>query len=504
MTMFTAAIADVSWIVWVIALPLAAATAVFVSRSKTAWLGVTASCAVMGCVAGLTWQVWQRGPLRYQVGGWGPPLGIDLYADGLSVCMLLFTAVIGAAVGVYATGYFADRGETDGWSPPEARHADFWALWLFLWAALNALFLSGDVFNLYVTLELVTLSAVGLVTLARTTAAIAAALRYLLAALVGSLLYLLGVALLYAAYGVLDVASLGSAMTPGAVSATAVSLMAVGLALKSALFPMHFWLPPAHASAPAPVSAVLSGLVVTASFYLLLRLWFDAFPAVVSANAGTVFAALGAGAIAWGSLQAIFAPGLKALIAYSTVAQLGYLFLVFELAVAGERSTAWTGGILFALAHGCAKASMFLAAGSILHVAGHDRIAELGGIGRRLPVTFFTVALASVTLMGLPPSGAFVAKWMLLQAALDGGRLWLAVIILAGGLLAAGYLFRILGQAFTPSATETALRVPRRMEWPALVLAVLALSLGLVTAPVMNLLQVVTPRSDDVPVVAGP
>jgi formate hydrogenlyase subunit 3/multisubunit Na+/H+ antiporter MnhD subunit len=391
------------------------------------------------------------------------------------------TAVIGVFVSVYAIGYFADR------------RSDFWPLWFFLWGGLNALFLSGDVFNLYVTLELITLAAVGLVTLAGHATAIAAALRYLLAALLGSLLYLIGVALLYASYGTLDVASLGRAMTPGTVSAAAAALMIVGLAVKTGLFPFHFWLPPAHANAPAPVSAVLSALVVKASFYVVLRLWFEAFPAVVSSSAGQFLAILGSAAILWGSLQAFVAPRLKTLVAYSTVAQLGYLFLVFALAIPGETATAWSGGIVFAISHGCAKASMFLAAGSILRVAGHDRIAELDGVGRRLPVTFFSMALASVTLMGLPPSGAFVAKWMLLEAAVESGQAWLALIILAGGLLAAGYLFPILARAFRPHTMEAPLFVPRRMEVAALALAVIALSLGFFTAPLLALLQAAGP-----------
>jgi multicomponent Na+:H+ antiporter subunit D len=490
MNLSTAAIADVPWAVWAIVLPLAAATAAFVCRRHLAWLGVVTSLTVSATVIGLTWQVWQFGPWRYSVGGWGAPLGIDLYADGLSVLMLLMTAIIGVCVSVYAVGYFADRSAKAN-DELGALHRDyFWPLWLFLWAALNALFLSGDIFNLYVTLELITLSAVGLVTLACSPMANAAALRYLLAALAGSLLYLLGVALLYASYGMLDIASLGRAMIPGNVSAAAIALMTVGLALKTALFPLHFWLPPAHANAPAPVSAVLSALVVKASFYLLLRLWFDAFPAVITLNAGYLLGILGAAAIMWGSAQALVARRLKTLVAYSTVAQLGYLFLVFALATPGVTSTAWSGGALFAISHGCAKASMFLAVGNIQHAAGHDRIAEMDGIGRRLPLTLFTVALASVSLMGLPPSGAFVAKWVLLEAALETGHPWLAVVILVGGLLAAGYLFRILGQAFTPSATEATLFVPRSMEGAALALAVVALSLGLFSAPLLDLLHV--------------
>lgn len=475
---FAAGLGALPWAAWAVALPLAAATAVWLARRLPASLGVTLSLVMAGVVAALGWQVWTLGPQRHAVGGWGAPLGIDLYADGLSVVMLAMTAAIGVAVTVYAGSYF------------EGTASLFWPLWFFLWAALNALFLSGDVFNLYVTLELVTLAAVGLVTLAGGTTAASAALRYLLAALLGSLLYLLGVAVLYAVHGTLDVASLGRVIAPGAMATVALSAITIGLALKSALFPLHFWLPGAHASAPAPVSALLSGLVVKASFYLLLRLWFDAFPAAVSAGGGTLVALLGAGAIVWGSIQAIAARRLKELVAYSTVAQLGYLFLVFALAPAGERGAAWSGAVLFAVSHACAKAAMFLAAGSLLRVAGHDRIAELGGVGRRLPITFFALALAGVALMGLPPSGTFVAKWLLLEAAIDGGRLWLAAVILAGGLLAAVYLFRILGQAFTTSEDDVPLFVPRRMDWAALVLAVAAASLGFASAPILALLRV--------------
>jgi multicomponent Na+:H+ antiporter subunit D len=490
MNVFTSVIADASWAVWMIVLPLASATAALILGRRVAWLGVVASLGVGVAAIGLTCQVWQLGPQRYSVGGWGVPLGIDLYADGLSVLMLLMTAVIGLSVSIYATSYFVQPHATDRTASDTAALDYFWPLWLFLWGALNALFLSADIFNLYVTLELVTLSSVALVALAGTPSAVSAALRYLLAALLGSLVYLLGVAVLYASYSTLDIASLAGALVPTRLTAAAVALVTAGLVLKGALFPLHFWLPQAHASAPAPVSAVLSALVVKASFYLLLRLWFDAFPAVVAPNAALVLGILGSGAIVWGSLQALAAPGLKSLVAYSTVAQLGYLFLVFALAIPGERSTAWSGGILFAVSHACAKASMFLAVGNVVRMAGHDRIAELDRIGRRLPVTFFSMALASVTLMGLPPSGAFVAKWMLLAAALGGGRAWFAAVILAGGLLAAWYLFGILRQAFAPSETDSILPVPRAMDWPPLGLAVLALSLGLFAAPILHLLQI--------------
>ena len=210
---------------------------------------------------------------------------------------------------------------------------------------------------------------------------------------------------------------------------------------------MHFWLPPAHASAPAPVSAVLSALVVKASFYILLRLWLAIF-ADISEGVAALFGLLGAGAVLWGSLQALRQTRVKLLVAYSTVAQIGYLFLAYPLA-SGMGVTAWSAMAYLAFSHALAKAAMFLAAGNLMHFGGHDRIADLDRVVQRLPLTAGAFALAGVSIMGLPPSGGFNGKWLLLQAALTQGRWDIVGVILLGGLLAAGYIFKVLGNTFT-------------------------------------------------------
>ncbi|MFZ5658639.1 MAG: complex I subunit 5 family protein [Pseudomonadota bacterium] len=481
------------WAAWTVLLPFIAALLSFIDQRRAAAWGVGAGLATLLAVAGLVWQVVQQGAQRYAVGGWGAPLGIELYADGLSALMLAMTAVVGAVVSLYAVPYFggtrADAAPAGTW---------FWPLWLLLWTALNALYLSADAFNLYVTLELLGLSAMALVALAGGAAAVGAAMRYLLVGLLGSLAYLLGVALLYASYATLDLAALRAAVAAGPAAWTAMALMTAGLLLKTALFPLHFWLPPAHANAPTPVSALLSALVVKASFYLLLRLWFDVFAPLATPLAYQMLGALGAAAVLWGSLQAFLATRLKLLVAYSTVAQLGYLFLAFPLAQGGAAFTAWSGAVYLALAHACAKAALFLTAGNIAQSAGHDRIAELPGPSQHLPVTLFAFGLAGVSLMGLPPSGGFVAKWLLLNAALAGGQWWWAAVIVLGGLLAAAYIFRVAVSAFRPAAADPGCRpVAAGMEWAALSLSILAILLGLAASPPLALLAVGAP-------VAGP
>ena len=175
---------------------------------------------------------------------------------------------------------------------------------------------------------------------------------------------------------------------------TAAALMTVGLLAKTALFPLHLWLPPAHANAPAAASAVLSGLVVKGSFFLTLRLWFYVLPALPAGEVAAVLGGLGSAAIIVGSVLALRQARLKLLIAYSTVAQIGYLFLVFPLAAGSQNWSmiGWSGGLMQVLAHAFAKAAMFFSAGLLAEALGHDQIAKLGGAARVLPLTFLTIA----------------------------------------------------------------------------------------------------------------
>jgi multicomponent Na+:H+ antiporter subunit D len=422
-----------------------------------------------------------RRPLQYVIGGWAPPLGIVWRADGFSAAMLVTTALLVTAVGAFARGQFRSPAGAELRAP-----LVFWTLLPALWGAMNAVFLGGDLFSLYVALELVTFAAVPLVCLDGRSETLDAALRYLLFALFGSLLYLVGTALLYAVYGTLDIALLAGRVRPEPAVWVALALMTAGLLAKAALYPLHLWLPPAHAGAPAPASAVLSGLVVKAPFFVAVRLWFDIMPRLPGQAAAQLLGALAAAAILFGGVVALRQARLKLLVAYSTVAQIGYLFLIFPLAgataPAAWNATAWTGGLLQTISHAVAKAAMFMAAGLVAEALGHDRIAELAGIGRALPVTIFAFALAGMSLMGLPPSGGFVAKAMLLTAAVAEGQWWWAPLILLGGLLAGAYVFRVLARALAEPSGPLLLtsRISGLRQGLVLALALVALGLGFV------------------------
>ena len=442
--------------------------------------------------------VWRsRDVLQYVVGSWHPPLGVALRADGLSAAMIMTAALLVPAIGLFAHAQFAPPPGTEARAP-----LVFWTLLLAVWAALNAVFLGADLFNLFVALELLTFAAVPLVCLDGRAETLAAALRYLLFALLGSVLYLLGTVLLYSAYGALDIALLSSRVRAEPVAWVALSLMTAGLLAKAALYPLHLWLPPAHVGAPAPASALLSGLVVKAPFFLVVRLWFDVMPGLADRAAAQLLGALAAAAIVFGSVLALRQVRLKLLIAYSTVAQIGYLFLMFPLSGNSQAghpwgNSAWTGGVLQAVSHAFAKAAMFMAAGLVYEALGHDRIAGLAGIGRALPITIFAFGLGGLSLMGLPPSGGFVAKAMLLTAAVAEGQWWWALVVLVGGLLAGGYVFLVLARALADPSEPLTLLTPiaRSRQMLVLALALFAVLLGFVPLRPSELLMIGRPQT---------
>jgi multicomponent Na+:H+ antiporter subunit D len=420
--------------------------------------------------------------LVYLLGGWAPPLGTALRADGPAVAMLLAVAGVVCGIGLFAR---ADFGTPLGVKESRAAFS-YWLLLMAVWGALNLVFVSGDLFTLYVALELLTFAGVPLVCLAGSGETLRAALRYVLFALCGSVLYLLGAVLLYGGYGTLDIPLLADAVQPEPIVWTALALMTAGLLAKTALFPLHIWLPPAHGGAPAAASAVLSALVIKGSWFLVVRLWFDVMPGVVTLPSAQLLAGLGAAAIVVGSVVALRQERLKLLVAYSTMAQIGYLFLMFPLAFdAGSNAlvhgAALTGGLLQAVSHATAKAGMFMAAGLIYAALGHDRIADLAGVARAMPVTVLAFALSGIALMGVVPSGAYLAKKLLLDAADGSGQWWWTIVLQGGAVFTAGYVVLVLVNVLRRRSgpLQFVKRVSRLSEFAALVLAMSSLLLAL-------------------------
>lgn len=425
-------------------------------------------------------------PIFYLLGGWSPPLGLALVANSVAAMMIGGVAIVVCGIGAFAHRDFGEQGAG------ETRAAFmFWPLLLAIWGALNLAFVSNDLFTLYVALELLTFGGVPLVCLDGRAETLRAALRYVLFALVGSILYLAGCVLLYGAYGTLDITLLATRVQPAPVTWTATAIMTVGLLAKTALFPLHLWLPPAHAGAPAAGSAALSALVIKGSWFVVVRVWYDVMATVVTFPAAQMLAGFGAAAIVFASVLALRQERLKLLVAYSTLAQIGYLFLMFPLAFdlaagAMRHGPVLDAGVLQALAHATAKAAMFMAAGLLYSALGHDRIADLRGAARAMPLTVLAFALSGVALMGILPSGAYVAKKLMLAAAGASHQWWWEVVLNGGALFTAGYVALVLGSALRPG-TAAVVKPPSRIaELAALFLAAMSFALALANTAVVK------------------
>ncbi len=476
------------WLVILMLLPLAAILSSIICGGRWA-RGILIVAVILGMgVVGMIWRAIRESDeaLVYLMGGWSPPLGLALRADGVSVLMLATTVLVTGAVAWVAPAKF--RVGADG---RETRLSlVFWVLVAGLWTAMNAVSLGNDLFNFYVAVELLTFSAVPLVALDGRARSLAAATRYLIFALMGSLLYLLGVVVVYGRYGMMDIVLLREVVEWDGATGLAVALMSAGLAAKSALFPFHLWLPPAHAGAPSPASALLSALAVKGSVVILIRIWFDMVPPM-DGHAPAVPAVMGVAAVVFGGVMALRQKRLKMLIAYSTVAQIGYLFLIFPLALVG--TAALSAGMMQVMAHAFAKAAMFLGAGLVVDACGHDRLGGLRGLGARMPITVAAFGLAGASLVGIPPTGGFAAKWLLVQAAFESGQWMWWLVPAAGGLMAGGYVFRILSPMVSRAENDGKMQIAEVAEsrqWGVMALAIAAVLLGMFSGEIAALLEI--------------
>lgn len=478
--------------------PLFGAIAAFVAPRAAPVIGLAAVAVMVLCVAALWQAVAAAGSVTLALGGWQPPLGIMLRADGLAVAMLALTSVVAAAVGLAALAGFAGPGaiddeSRDGTQSIARQRTFFWPLCLLLLTGMNGVYLSADLFNLYVMLEVISLAGVGLTVLSGTVAALRAGLAYMYASLLGALIVLVGVGFVYLQTGRFDFAGLADVAASPALTA-AFALMLVGLTLKAALFPLHFWLPEAHANATAPASALLSALVVKAGLYIILRLAeAEPFP---SDAVLTMLGVMGTGALIWGGVQALRAERLKLLVAWSTVAQIGLIFIALARAGTDGLSESWRAAALLILAHGIAKAAMFLAAGRIKEVIGHDRISEMDRSAVRPALAQFAFAMAAISLIGLPPSLGFIGKWSLMEGAMGAQNWHWVAATMIGTLFSVAYFTRALTGFLRFDRVRGPLMEHRGWalaDAPAFTLAGAAVGLGLAAGPILALLDLGRP-----------
>lgn len=407
-------------------------------------------------------------------------VGMELKADGLSRLFGTLMAVMFLIVGIYSTEYM----EHDG------NKSRFYGFYLCVFSVLNGIYMSSNLVTLYLFYELMTLLSLPLVLHDMTKEAISAGLKYLFYSVAGAFLSLISIFMIYQY-------SSGSNFTGGGIldpSKTAghegvmllFALFAIiGFGCKAGLFPLHDWLPTAHPVAPAPASAILSGIITKSGVIAIIRLVFYSIGAdfIRGTYVQKTFLVLSLLTVFLGSMMAFLEKVMKKRFAYSTVSQVSYV--LFGLATLNP--VAACGALMHVIFHSCIKDDLFLVAGAVIHNTGITRVDELKGIGRRMPLTIAAFTLASLGLVGIPPFSGFVSKWYLCSGALDAGIGAFSyvgpTILLISALLTAGYLFPITIDGFFPgkdfNGNTDKCEAGLRMLIPIVVLGILALLLGI-------------------------
>lgn len=438
--------------------------------------------------------VLDHGPIVNQLGGWPPPIGIEYVFDSLSAYIALVVGIIGSFVVAY---------------PPRAGfgielrpRVPLYPLVLLLLGGLMGVTVTGDLFHLFVFLEIYAIASYALVSLGGPRASFAS-LRYLIFGTIGSGLYLLGVGFLYFMTGSLnmaDVSSLLVGLEGNETVLAALALIVVGLGVKMALFPMHVWLPEAHSYAPPAVAALLAAVQVKVAAYALIRILYGVFGVdwvTVQVPVTELLTWFGAAGVVVGSVMAIRQRDLKRLLAYSTVAQLGYLGIGIGLG----SQLAIVAALFQVLSHAVMKSCLFFIAGGIIDRTGIKDISRLAGLGRRMPVMGAALTVAGVAMVGLPPTAGFFAKWYLLLASLEQGSPLIAVVIAASSLLTLRYVLRLIETVWSSTtevdaALEGASEPGPGVTVPVVVLAVAMLVIGIANAAIVG--EVLRPIAEQV------
>jgi multicomponent Na+:H+ antiporter subunit D len=468
----------------IVLLPLVAAlVSAFFRRGVWNWTIATGVSAVLAAIAGrLLWiVVHQSAPISYWLGGWEPPWGIEYRIDALNAFVLVLVTVVGAVIMPYARRSVARE-------VLEPQQAWFYTMYLLCLTGLLGITITGDAFNAFVFLEVSALSTYVLIALGRDRRAVLAAFQYLIMGTIGATFYVVGVGLLYLVTGTLNFADIAVRLGPAYAVypqpvLTALAFLVVGVCLKLALFPLHVWLPNACAHAPSVASTFLAGTATKVAVYLLIRILFTVFGTGITFGVlpmtGVVLV-LSVAAMFLASFSAVVQRNAKRLLAYSSVAQIGYI--TFGISLANAHGL--TGAIVHLFNHAVIKTTLFLALGAVFYRVGSVRLEDLGGVGRTMPWTVGAFVVAGLGIIGVPGTSGFVSKWYLALGALDAGFWPLMFAVVVSSLIAVVYIGRVVEVAYfrAPSAAVLgASDPPLSMLLPMLATAAATIYFGLDT-----------------------
>ena len=429
----------------VVVVPLLAALVTpFTGHGKLSWyLAQLTTLSVLGLTILLLMRVLEHGTISYAMGDWAPPWGIEYRVDTLNAFVLLIVSGIAAIVTLFAKLSVARE-------IPDDRQHFFYCAYLLCITGLLGIVITGDVFNLYVLLEVSSLATYVLVAMGSSRRSLSASFNYLILGTIGATLLLIGIGHLYMATGTLNMADLSErlpALQDSRTVRSGFAFIIVGASIKLALFPLHVWLPNAYTHAPSVVTALIAGTSTKVGAYVLLRFIFTIFGVDFSfgtLHSDVLLMILAAAAILAGSAVAIRQNNIKRMLAYSSIAQVGYMALGFGLA----NVTGITAGIIHLFNHALMKGALFLALGCVFYRIGSVTLKDIRGLGRHMPWTMAAFVLGGLSLIGIPLTVGFISKWYLILAALERGWWGIAVLVVFGSLLAVIYIWRVVEAAY--------------------------------------------------------
>ncbi len=423
---------------------LAAPLCAILRNGRAAWaLAMAASWTSLWIAIQLLTLVLANGTISYELGGWAAPWGIEYRIDTVNAFVLLIVSTIAAVVMPYALKSIEREVEA-------SRVPLFYAAFMLCLTGLLGITVTGDVFNVFVFLEISSLSAYALIAIGQDRKALTAAYQYLIMGSVGATFIVIGIGMMYVMTGTLNMADLSVLLPQVSSSRTipvAFAFLTVGISLKLALFPLHLWLPNAYTYAPSTVTVFIASTATKVAVYMLLRFFFTVFGPVFSFEVmqlDRVLLPLALVAIFSMSLVAIFQTNIKRMMAYSSVAQIGYMILGISMASV----TGLTAGILHMFNHAMMKGALFMALGCVMYRVGSVHIDSMRGLGKRMPWTMAAFVMGGLSLIGVPLTVGFVSKWYLIQGALERGWWPVAALVLLTSLMAVVYIWRVVEAAY--------------------------------------------------------
>ena len=428
---------------------IAAPLCCLLPKGKLPWLFATViSWLIFAVSLLLLKQVQTHGVLTYELGSWPAPWGIQYYIDTVGAFVLVLVSSI-AAITLLASRKLIDK------EIALEKHALFYSAFLLCLTGLLGIVATGDAFNVFVFLEISSLSSYALIAMGDNRKALTASYEYLIMGTIGATFILIGIGLLYMQTGTLNMLDLKQRIheVDGFRSVhAAFAFFTVGISLKLALFPLHHWLPNAYAYAPSIVSIFLAATATKVALYLLYRVFYTIFGFEFSFDTlhlGYILLPLSIIAVIASSFTAIFQPDVKRLLAYSSLGQIGYM----TLGIALETKAGLIASIIHLFNHAFIKGALFMCMACMLQRLHTTRLEGLAGAGRCMPWTSAAFVVAGLALIGVPLTSGFISKWYLVIAILDKDWWWLAAIVLFTSLLSVVYIWRVIEHMYFREAT---------------------------------------------------